>query len=83
MKIFISPESEVRLLCTYETNSVDWERPPGHNGSSYSVLIATIEKWHYNSLLKGGKRPLPFSQASWGSGGRRFKSSRPDFELEM
>jgi len=25
---------------------------------------------------------LPFPLATWGSGGRRFKSSRPDFKLE-
>ena len=31
---------------------------------------------------KGGKWPLPFLLATWGSGGRRFKSSHPDFELE-
>ncbi len=28
---------------------------------------------------KGGKRSPPFIEAKWGSGGRRFKSSHPDF----
>ena len=31
--------------------------------------------------LEGGKRPLPFLLAKWGSGGRRFESSHSDFEL--
>jgi len=31
----------------------------------------------------GGKRLQPFLLAIWGSGGRRFKSSHPDFELEI
>jgi len=27
---------------------------------------------------KGGKRSPPFLRATWGSGGRRFKSAHPD-----
>ena len=32
-------------------------------------------------MKKGGKRPLPFLQAIWGSGGRRFESSHPDQKM--
>ena len=32
---------------------------------------------------KGDKGPLPFLLDTWGSGGRRFKYSHPDFELRM
>jgi len=31
---------------------------------------------------KGGKRPLPFIVAEWGSGGRRFKSGHPDQKVK-
>ena len=52
--------------------------------------IVTLDKWpsaHLTSPVyvcqdlsqKGGKRFLPFFDAEWGSGGRRFKSSHPDF----
>jgi anaerobic selenocysteine-containing dehydrogenase len=33
--------------------------------------------------LKGGERSLPFFEAKWDSGDRRFKSSHPDIELEI
>ena len=35
------------------------------------------------NVLKGGKRPPPFLLATWGSGGRRFKSGRPDHKLNV
>ena len=47
------------------------------------ILQMVVDKWSIMVVEKGGKRSLPFSLAIWGSGGRRFKSSHPDFELEM
>jgi len=32
--------------------------------------------------LKGGKRPLPFLLAIWGSGGRRFKGSNLRYNFD-
>jgi len=32
---------------------------------------------------KGGKRPPPFLLATWGSGGRRFKSSRSNHKHKI
>ena len=44
------------------------------------VLIKLIGE--DNISEKGGKRSLPFLLAIWGSGGRRFKSSHPDFNSD-
>ncbi|MFC1990669.1 hypothetical protein ACFLU9_00760 [Chloroflexota bacterium] len=42
------------------------------------VRIALGQAIIYNAA-KGGKRPSPFLLATWGSGGRRVESGRPDY----
>ena len=42
------------------------------------ILIGFQLEFQLQYWPKGGKRPPPFSLATWGSGGRRFKSDHPD-----
>ena len=45
---------------------------------SFNTALLCRINISYNANSKGGKRPPPFILATWGSGGRRFESGRPD-----